>query len=500
MRPGGAGITNSTLFLSLRIVVTGNHKPLFDLSVNALVDGYRSGFFSPVDVVDELSARIERLNPIYNAFTTLDLEVAADKARDSEKAWRRREKLPLLGVPVAVKDIIDTKGLRTTCGSAIFSENVPTVDATVVAGLKQAGAIIIGKSATHEFAWGFTNDNPHYGPTHNPWNRERISGGSSGGSAVAVATGMVSLAIGTDTGGSIRVPGAFCGVCGIKPTYRSISGHGIFPLAASLDHAGGIARDPRDLHLLVKVMQSTPGQVENDNSELVAASPTKVRIGIAECLHQPAPDVDIAAVFKNACEILQEAGATTVAFDDMQIPDIPDVFTTTMLAEALHTHRQARLYPQRYEDYGADIRKRIDLAQKITLDNYLEAAAQRRILALELDKVLAEVDVIISLCAASTPPRIESLFPPATETQDQYDLRRIVLGYTALQNLTGLPACTVRAGFDNQGMPVGIQFTGRMGAEQTVLSIAALFYRLTPDLQKIQPALEEIPSAQQTKA
>ena len=345
---------------------------------------------------------------------------------------------------------------------------------------------MMGKTATHEFAWGFTNDNPHYGPTHNPWHRERISGGSSGGSAVSVASGMVPLAIGTDTGGSIRVPCTFCGTAGIKPTYRSVSSKGIFPLAASLDHVGAIARDPCDLQLLLKVMQSAHWRNGGGKSELVINSLTTVRIGIAECLHQPAPDVDIAAVFNNACDILQEAGATGISFDDMQVPDIPGIFTTIMLAESLHTHRQAELYPARYEEYGADVRKRIDLAQEISLDNYLEASERRRALAMELEQLLCEVDVIVSLCAASTPPRIASLFPPTAETQDQYDLRRIVLGYTALQNLTGLPSCTVRAGFDSQGMPVGIQFTGRMGADQTVLSIAALFYQLTPDIQKIR--------------
>ena len=473
---------------------------LFELSATELMSGYHERRFSPVDVVAELNERIERLNPDLNAFYTLNLDAAIQKAQESKVAIDRGDDRPLLGIPIAIKDIIDTRGLRTSYGSAMFLNNIPTSDAAVVANLERAGAIVIGKTATHEFAWGFTNDNPHYGPTHNPWNRERIPGGSSGGSAVSVASGMVPLAVGTDTGGSIRVPCTFCGMAGVKPTYRSVSSKGIFPLAASLDHVGAIARNPGDLQLLLKVMQSATWRDGDDRTELVFESLTDVRIGIADCLHQPAPDTAVAAVFNSACEILREAGATGISFDDMQIPNIPDVFTTIMLAESLHTHRQAQLYPERYEEYGADIRKRIDLALDITLDNYLEASEQRRILAAELEKVLCEVDVIVSLCAASTPPRIESLYPPTAETQDQYDLRRIVLGYTALQNLTGLPACTVRAGFDNQGMPVGIQFTGRMGADKTVLSIAALFYQLTPDIQNIRPVLEGALSAKQTKA
>ena len=229
---------------------------LFELSATELMSGYRQRRFSPIDVVAELIERIERLNPDLNAFYTLDLDAAIQKAQKSKIAIDRGNERPLLGIPIAIKDLIDTRGLRTSYGSSMFLNNIPTSDAAVVANLERAGAIVIGKSATHEFAWGFTNDNPHYGPTHNPWNRERIPGGSSGGSAVSVASGMVPLAIGTDTGGSIRVPCTFCGTAGVKPTYRSVSSKGIFPLAASLDHVGAIARDPGDLQLLLKVMQS----------------------------------------------------------------------------------------------------------------------------------------------------------------------------------------------------------------------------------------------------
>ena len=473
---------------------------LYELSATELMSGYRERRFSPVDVVAELNQRIELLDPELNAFYTLNLDAAIQKARESKVAIEKGDDRPLLGIPIAIKDLIDTRGLRTSYGSSMFSNNIPTSDATIVGNLDRAGAIVLGKTATHEFAWGFTNDNPHYGPTHNPWNRDRIPGGSSGGSAVSVASGMAPLAIGTDTGGSIRVPCSFCGTAGIKPTYRSVSNKGIFPLAASLDHVGAIARDPLDLELLLKVLQSATRPDGNERAELVFESLADVRIGIADWLHRPAPDADVATVFNSACEVLQEAGATSMSFNHMQVPNIPDVFTSIMLAESLHTHRQARLYPERYEEYGTDIRKRIDLAREITLDNYLEVSEQRRILAMELNKVLCEIDVIVSLCAASTPPRIESLFPATAKTEGQYDLRRIVLGYTALQNLTGLPACTVRAGFDNQGMPVGIQFTGRMGADQAVLSIAALFHQLTPDIQKIQPSLAGTLSTKQAEA
>lgn len=220
--------------------------------------GYRRRLYSPVEVVRALS-RNRSLNPELNAFTTLALDAAASSAKACEQALMRGDERPLLGVPIAIKDMIDTAGLRTTYGSSMFANHIPSVDAVVVHNLKQAGAIVLGKSATHEFAWGFTTDNPHFGPTRNPWNSERVAGGSSGGSAAAVAAGMVPIAIGTDTGGSIRIPSAFCGVAGLKPTYERVSRSGVFPLARTLDHVGPIARDPADLQLLLAAMQGSDG-------------------------------------------------------------------------------------------------------------------------------------------------------------------------------------------------------------------------------------------------
>jgi len=235
---------------------------LASLSATALAGGYREGAFTPVEVIDALTQQIESINPQINAFTTTVFEQAAADAVRCTQELRGGSDKPLLGIPVAIKDLVDTAGIRTTYGSRIFSGQTPERNARIVDQLIEAGAIIVGKTATHEFAWGFTTDNPHFGPTRNPWATNRISGGSSGGSAAALAAQLVPLAIGTDTGGSIRLPAAYCGVSGLKPSFGSLSLDGIFPLAPSLDHVGPMARTPQDLDLCMAVLRDDYAPIE----------------------------------------------------------------------------------------------------------------------------------------------------------------------------------------------------------------------------------------------
>src|SRR3990167_720989 len=212
---------------------------LHDMSLADVGALIRSKAISPVEVTDAALARIEQLNPRLNALWTVTAELAREQARAAETEIAKGEyRGPLHGVPVALKDLFYTRGIRTTAGSKIMADFVPDADATVVEKLRAAGAVLVGKTALHEFAYGMTNDNPHFGPTRNPWNPERISGGSSGGSAVAVATGMVFAALGTDTGGSIRIPASFCGIAGLKQTHGRVSLHDVYPLGYTLDHLG----------------------------------------------------------------------------------------------------------------------------------------------------------------------------------------------------------------------------------------------------------------------
>jgi aspartyl-tRNA(Asn)/glutamyl-tRNA(Gln) amidotransferase subunit A len=229
------------------------------LSAKQLLEGYRERRFSPVEVVDALAGRIEELDPGLGAFTTLCLERASDEARAVEQQYARGEPAGrLAGVPFGVKDLFDSEGVRTTYGSPMFADHVPTADAEAVRRARAAGAILIGKTQTHEFAWGITSVNFLMGSSRNPWNQQLMSGGSSGGSAVALAAELVPLALGSDTGGSIRVPSGFCGTVGLKPTYGRISSAGVFPLARSLDHPGPMARTP-DVALLFSAIADPSG-------------------------------------------------------------------------------------------------------------------------------------------------------------------------------------------------------------------------------------------------
>jgi aspartyl-tRNA(Asn)/glutamyl-tRNA(Gln) amidotransferase subunit A len=464
---------------------------LLTLSATELMRGYRRHAFSPVDVIREVNTRISALNPVLNAFTTLAPDEAERTARECEQALMRGDPRPLLGVPIAVKDLIDTAGLRTTYGSSMFADHVPSHDAQVVKKLKASGAIIVGKSATHEFAWGFTTANPHYGPTRNPWDCTRIPGGSSGGSAAAVAAHLVPVAIGTDTGGSIRLPAAFCGIVGLKPTYGRVNLQGVFPLAPSLDHVGPLARDPADLQLLLSVIGGfSERDIDHTTDDLSLRPLIGTRVGIAESLHQPAPCAASHAVWREACRILGDAGATIVDLDPLRLPDAVGIFAATQLAEALHVHRRVGLYPSRADEYGGDVRMRMERAAKITFDAYLNAVTDRIAYREAFISALHGVRVILSLCAAVAPAAISDVL--AAGAGEAVDPRPMVLGYTAPQNLTGLPACAVRAGFDAEGMPVGVQFTGPSGADREVIAIARSFCQITQDIQARWPNFHDI--------
>ncbi|HET9867409.1 MAG TPA: amidase, partial [Nitrospira sp.] len=246
------------MFSSLLLFFDYNSETLTmmtDTSIAEASDLLRRKEISPVDLITSCLARIEHLNPTINAFITVMHDSAMAQAREAETEigagkWRG----PLHGIPIGLKDLIDTAGVKTTCGSALFKDRIPTEDAEIVRRLKDAGAVLIGKQNMQEFAYGGTSTSSHFGPVHNPWDVDRIAGGSSGGSAAAVATGMCFGAIGTDTGGSVREPAAFCGIVGLKPTYGRVSTRGVFPLSASLDHVGPLGRNIVDTALLLQAI------------------------------------------------------------------------------------------------------------------------------------------------------------------------------------------------------------------------------------------------------
>jgi aspartyl-tRNA(Asn)/glutamyl-tRNA(Gln) amidotransferase subunit A len=463
------------------------------LSAGQLLEAYRQRTLSPVEVVDAISARIESLNPVLGAFTTLCLERAREEAARAEAEYARGEPIgPLSGVPMGVKDLFDTAGIRTTYGSPMFSDHVPAQDAAAVRRARAAGAVLIGKAQTHEFAWGITSVNELLGTSRNPWAPDRISGGSSGGSAVALAAGFVPLALGSDTGGSIRVPSSFCGTVGLKPTYGRISLEDVFPLAPSLDHPGPMARTPADAALLFSAiadrgagdprLHSGP---RTDGLPLRADGLRGVRIGLCRDLHLVplAPEIDTA--FRRAADAAAETGAELI---EVELPEAAGAYETFGLiqrCEALRTHTDAGLFPARRSEYGRDVLGRLELASTMTLADYLEGTARRERLRAGFHRLFDRVDLLLTPVTAGAPAPIGQ--DRVMHLGREIEFRELVMSYTVPQDLVGLPACAVRAGFDAVGVPTAVQLTGPAWSEWRVLSAAQALFDATADVQMPWP-------------
>lgn len=459
---------------------------LASLGATELLAGYRSRRFSPVEVVTALSDRIAAVDPLVGAFTTTCLERALVEARAAEAAWARGSARALEGVPLGVKDLFDSGEVRTTYGSTMFAAHVPVRDAEALRRARESGAVLIGKTQTHEFAFGITSLNEGLGSTHNPWALDRVSGGSSGGSAVALAAGEVPLALGTDTAGSIRVPAALCGVVGLKPTWGSVSREGVFPLAPSFDHVGPMARSPADAAGLLEAI-AEPGTPLGDVRDGLELGFAGLRIGLCPDLHRTPLAPAVREAYDGAVRIATDAGAEVVTLDLPEAARIPSAFVPMQRAEALRSHVRAGLYPERRREYGADVLERLEAGRAVTLDQYLDASDERERLREAFGRLFASCDVLLTPVAAGAP------FPGAREVGEhlgrEVDFRELVLPYTTPQNLCGLPACTVRAGFDDLGLPIGLQFTGRPWAEARVLRAAQALYDSTPDVQSRRPRL-----------
>lgn len=444
---------------------------------------------SPTELVAALRERIAAIEPIVNAFSALCLDEADASARAAERAYGRGVAVrPLEGIPVAVKDFFDTAGVQTAVGSSILRGRIPSRDSEVVRRLRAAGALVIGKTATHEFGWGITTDSPHFGPTHNPWALDRVPGGSSGGSAVALAAGLVTLAVGSDTGGSIRIPAAFCGVVGMKPTWGRVSCDGAFPLAPSLDHPGSMARTPGDARRLLDVLAG-------DEPPATKAARTTLRgtcVGVCPDLMLVPLRAAQRAAYDAAEQALRELGAQVTEVRLEHTDRIVPTFATIQQAEALHSHRRAGFYPARRDEYGADVRARLDGAQAVTLDSYLDAQNERRHIARRFARLFEQIDVLMTPVSSTSPVLIGETAAPDAEG-GEHPLRDLVMPYTVPQDLLGLPACAVRAGFDELGVPVAVQITGAFGRDDLVLETSGALYAATASLQRRWPHVHPPP-------
>ncbi len=465
---------------------------LVSFDVRALLDAYRTLDLSPVEVLEAVAGRIEAVDGKLGAFTTLCLDRAKGEAHAAESEYRRDGARPLAGIPFGVKDLFDSEGVRTTYGSPMFASHVPAADAEAVRRARHAGAILVGKTQTHEFAWGITSVNEVMGTSRNPWAPDRISGGSSGGSAVALASRQIPLALGSDTGGSIRVPSAFCGTVGFKPTYGRISLAGAWPLARTLDHAGPMARTPADAALLLAAIAGhDPGDPATEDVHLgdldaaLARGLDGVVVGLCPDLHSVELTPDVHEVFDQAVETLAGLGATV---DEVGLPEARDVYATfiaTQRAEALFTHVEAGLYPTRADEYGSDVRARLELAVTEGTPDYLRAAAARQRLRAGFARMFRSVDLLLTPVSAGSP------VPIGVDTLEHLgqtiEVRELVMTYTVPQDLAGLPTCAIRAGFDRLGIPVGIQLTGPQWADAAVLGAANVFWAATSEIQHRWP-------------
>ena len=447
---------------------------MIDISIAEASDLLRQKKVSPVELTTSCLARIEQLNPIINAFITVMYDSALDQARKAEKEivagnWRG----PLHGIPIGLKDLIDTAGVKTTCASALFAERVPTEDAEIVRRLKHAGAVLIGKQNLQEFAWGGTSTSSYFGPVHNPWDLDRIAGGSSGGSAAAVATGMCFGAIGTDTGGSVREPAAFCGIVGLKPTYGRVSTRGVFPLSPSLDHVGPLCRNVADTALMLEViadydkLDPTSVNYPVDSYTNALNVQTKPRIGIVRRPFFDNLDTDIECAMDEA---LKQFGNLSSDLIEVDLPEAP---AAVQAPEVYAVHSQ--YFATSPELYGRWMRERLEQAAAINTVAYIEARQGLDRLRRSVGDVFSKVDLLVTPTTPVPPITIsEALNMSPTPAGEVW------LWNTRPFNAYGWPTISIPCGFTRTDLPIGLQISGPNFSEGSLLSFAHAFEQATP--------------------
>ena len=455
--------------------------------VGALI---RSKEVSPVEVTRQVLRRIEERNPRLNAFLTVSAELAGEQACAAEREIQKGEyRGPLHGVPVSFKDLIYTQGVRTTAGSKILANFVPDSDATVVEKMKRAGAVLVGKNAMHEFAYGITNDNPHYGATRNPWDPERTSGGSSGGSGVAVAAGMAFAALGTDTGGSIRIPASFNGIVGLKPTFGRVSLHNAYPLGYTLDHVGPLSRTVVDAGVVYQTIAGfdprDPFSVDQPLGEIgLRKSLNGLRVGVPEDYFFDAVQPEVERLVRAALPVLQDLGAKVAPLKLSGMAELTEASRISLLVEALVVHRKD--LEERPNDLGRDVKALLERGKEVSAEEYMKAQLVRLRIRRQLEQLFQQVDVLVTPSTPLTAFQIgqTKVVLGGKEDDARIASTRLLRGF----NATGHPALSVPCGFDSHGLPVGLQIVGRLWGEATVLHVGYAYEQAT-DWHKQRPTV-----------
>ncbi len=468
-----------------------NNSELCFLSAWELSKLIKGRKVSLVEVVEAHLERIKATEPALNSFITLLPDRARKAALQAEEEVRAdRYRGPLHGVPLGLKDLYYTRGVRTTSGSKVFHDFLPDYDCTIAARFAQAGAILLGKLNLHQLAYGPTGENPDYGHMHNPWDPQRIAGGSSGGSGSAAAAGQCTITMGSDTGGSIRIPAALCGIVGLKPTYGLLSRHGLTPLAWSLDHPGPMVRTVEDCALVLNALAGhdpkDPASARvpvPDYTQALVPDVRGLHIGVPKEYFEVPLDSEVEGAVRKAIATLGEMGAEVREVSWPMFHQAPAISSAIMFSEASACHaglvRQhgERLYPQ--------VRLRLESGLFISASDYIKAQRARALFIRQTLELLEQVDLLAGPQMAITAPRL-------LEREVQVRGRRvqvipILTQYTRPFNITGFPAISVPCGFSSQGLPIGLQLAGRPFGEPTVLRAAYAYQQATQWHQRRPP-------------
>jgi aspartyl-tRNA(Asn)/glutamyl-tRNA(Gln) amidotransferase subunit A len=438
-----------------------------DLSIAELAPRLATGQLSAESLTERCLEQIRRDNPRLNAFITILADAALATAREADRDIAGgRYRGPLHGIPVSFKDLIDVAGVATTAASALRAGHVAAADAPVAARLREAGIVIIGKTNLHEFAFGTTSEDSAYGPVRNPHDPTRSSGGSSGGSAAAVAAGMSVASVGTDTGGSIRIPSAACGTVGLKPAFGELSCDGVVPLSWSLDHVGPLARSVADAWLLFGVMAGRPGTRLPQATE--ARTLGTVRVGVLRGYFFDVLDEEVRDRFEAALARLGHAGAAVSDVTISHAPDIGPVYLHIQLPEASAYH--ARALEESPGAYTPPVRLRLQMGRYVMAEDYVRADRGRAVLRSEVDRALADSDVLALPTLPIPAPRVGELSIPIGGRA--WPVRNLMLRLTQLFNITGHAAISIPCGVTAAGLPCGFQLVGRRDATEELLRVA----------------------------
>lgn len=471
MKRNLAGLPHSPQTLSSK-----QQSDLTELSLREAAELVRRKRISPVELTRACLERIERLNPGLNAFITVTAELAMSQAREAEvDVQRGRWRGPLHGIPLGIKDNIDTANVRTTLASAVFKDRVPSRDAEVVRRLRLAGAVVLGKQNLHEVAFGTTAAVSHFGPVHNPWQRDRVTGGSSGGSGAAVIAGLCFGSIGTDAGGSIRVPSAYCGIVGLKPTYGLVSMRGAGDAGWwSMNHVGPMCRSVADAALLLSAVAGYDPEdstsVETpiaDYSAALGAKVSALRLGIPKSVFYDRLDPEIDTALSQAVTVLQRL---TSGVREISLPPVSGMTAPNVILAENHAFHEP-FFVKTPELYAASISRNLREGSKVTAAAYIQSRRELEAARRAIRETFSTVDLLITPTTAVPPPTIEDAVRLGIELE--------LIRNTTPFNVYGLPTISIPCGFTSSGLPIGMQISGARFGEAKMFALARAYEHAT---------------------